>query len=86
MGLDDHRHVGGDLVVAGAAGVELAGQRPDLLAEQPLDRHVDVLVGALEGKPCSDMRARTRSRPASISASSRLEERPDPEQTASVGL
>ena len=48
MRLDDHRNVGGDLVVARAAGVELAGQRPDLLAEQALDRHVDVLVGLLE--------------------------------------
>ena len=48
MSLDDHRHVGGDLVVARAAGVELAGQRPDLVPEQPLDRHVDVLVGVLE--------------------------------------
>ena len=46
--LHDHRHVGRDLVVARAAGVELAGQRADLLAEQPLDRHVDVLVGLLE--------------------------------------
>ena len=46
--LDDHRHVGGDLVVARAAGVELAGERADLLAEQALDRHVDVLVGLLE--------------------------------------
>ena len=46
--LDDHRHVGGDLVVARAAGVQLAGQRADLLAEQALDRHVDVLVGLLE--------------------------------------
>ncbi len=28
--------------------MELAGQWPDLLAEQALDRHVDVLVGVLE--------------------------------------
>jgi hypothetical protein len=42
--LDDHRDVGRDLVVAGAASVELAGQRPDLALEQTLDRHVDVLV------------------------------------------
>ncbi len=46
--LDDHRHVGRDLVVARAAGVQLAGERADLLAEQALDRHVDVLVGVLE--------------------------------------
>ena len=46
--LHDHRHVCGDLVVAGAARVELARERPDLLAEQALDRHVDVLVGLVE--------------------------------------
>ncbi len=28
--------------------MQLAGQRADLLAEQALDRHVDVLVGVLE--------------------------------------
>ena len=49
--LDDHRDVGRDLVVARAAGVELAGQRPDLGLEQALDRHVDVLVGLLEFEP-----------------------------------
>ena len=48
MHLDDHRHVGRDLIVARAAGVQLAGERADLLAEQPLDRHVDVLVGGVE--------------------------------------
>ena len=46
--LHDHRHVGGDLVVARAPGVELAGERADRLAEQALDRHVDVLVGVVE--------------------------------------
>ena len=46
--LDHHRHVGRHLVVARAPGVELAGERADLLAEQALDRHVDVLVGLLE--------------------------------------
>ena len=46
--LDRHRDVGRDLVVARAAGVELAGERADLLAEQALDRHVDVLVGLVE--------------------------------------
>ena len=35
---------GGDLVVAGAAGVDLAAERP----EQALDRGVDVLVGLLD--------------------------------------
>ncbi len=28
--------------------MQLAGKRPDLLAEQALDRHVDVLVGVVE--------------------------------------
>jgi hypothetical protein len=49
--LDDHRDVGRDLIVAGAAGVELAGQGPNLVLEQALDRHVDVLVGVLEPEP-----------------------------------
>ncbi len=51
MSLDDHRDVGRDLVVARAAGVELARERPDLVLEQALDRHVDVLVGLLEFEP-----------------------------------
>ena len=51
MRLDDHRDVGRDLVVARAAGVELARERPDLVLEQALDRHVDVLVGLLEFEP-----------------------------------
>ncbi len=50
MRLDEHRDVGRHLVVARAPGVQLAGQRADLFAEQPLDRHVDVLVGGLEGE------------------------------------
>src|SRR5207237_5032027 len=32
------------LVVAAAAGVQLAAERPEELHEPPLDRHVDVLV------------------------------------------
>ena len=40
----EHRHVGRDLVVARARGVELAADRPDDLGQAPLDRHVDVLV------------------------------------------
>ena len=40
----EHRHVGGDLVVARARGVQLAADRPDDLGQPPLDRHVDVLV------------------------------------------
>jgi hypothetical protein len=46
--LDDEGDVGRDLVVARAACVELAGQRADLLTQQALDRHVDVLVRVLE--------------------------------------
>ena len=37
--------VQGDLVVAGPAGVELAGRRPDQLVEAAFDGAVDVLVG-----------------------------------------
>ena len=37
--------VGRDLVVARAAGVQLARQRADLLVQQPLDQGVDVFVG-----------------------------------------
>ena len=40
----EHRHVGRDLVVARARGVELAADRADDLRQPPLDRHVDVLV------------------------------------------
>ena len=47
---DVEREVGGHLVVARAAGVELAAERPDHLRQPPLDRHVDVLVGLLEGE------------------------------------
>ena len=42
------RQVGGHLVVAGAAGVELAAQRADELGQPALDRHVDVLVAGSE--------------------------------------
>ena len=44
----EHRHVGGDLVVARARGVQLAADRAGDLGEPPLDRHVDVLVVASE--------------------------------------
>ena len=37
--------VGGDLVVAAAAGAELAAQRAELLGEPALERLVHVLVG-----------------------------------------
>ena len=37
-------------------------------------------------KPCSAMRSRTRSRPASICASSSVVEDADPAQAAGVGL
>ena len=83
--LDHHRHVGGDLVVAGAAGVELAGQRPDLLAEQALDRHVDVLVGVLEGEA---MLGHAGAHPlqAGVDLGQLLRvENADPEQAAGVG-
>ena len=43
-GADEQGQIGGDLVVARAAGVQLAADRPDQLGEPPLDRHVDVLV------------------------------------------
>ena len=38
--------IGGDLVVAGAAGVQLAGHRADFLVQQPLDERVHVFVGS----------------------------------------
>ena len=41
---DEHRDVGGDLVVARARGVELAADRAGELGDPPLDRHVDVDV------------------------------------------
>ena len=47
--LDDvEAEVGSDLVVAGAGGVELAGERADLLCEAGLDVHVDVFELRLE--------------------------------------
>ena len=45
-----HRDVGGDLIVARARGVQLAADRPGELGHAPLDRHVDVFVGVLEGE------------------------------------
>ena len=44
----EHRHVGGDLVVARARGVQLAADGADELGQAPLDRHVDVLVVGCE--------------------------------------
>ena len=44
----EHRHVGRDLVVARARGVQLAADRADDLRQPPLDGHVDVLVGVQE--------------------------------------
>jgi len=44
VGPHEHRRIGGDLVVAGACGVELAADRPGDLGYPPLDRHVYVLV------------------------------------------
>jgi hypothetical protein len=46
----EHRHVGRDLVVARARGVQLAADRPDDLRQPALDRHVDVLVVVAEGE------------------------------------
>ena len=40
----EHRHVGGDLVVARARRVQLAADGADDLGQPPLDGHVDVLV------------------------------------------
>ena len=49
-------HVRRDLVVAGAAGVEAAGQRPDLLDQGDLDVHVDVFERRVPGRaPGSDV-------------------------------
>jgi hypothetical protein len=45
---DVERQVGRDLVVARPPGVELAADRPDQLGEPALDRHMDVLVRAVE--------------------------------------
>jgi hypothetical protein len=44
VGPHQQGEVGGDLVVAGAGGVELAAERTNQLGEPALDRHVDVLV------------------------------------------
>ena len=45
---DEQREVRGHLVIARAARVELAPERPDDLRQPPLDGHVDVLVVVLE--------------------------------------
>ena len=49
--LEPQVQVGGDLVVAAAAGVELAPDRADQLGQATLDRAVDVLVAVGEGEP-----------------------------------
>ena len=48
--LEPQVQVGGDLVVAAAAGVELAPGRADQLGQAALDRAVDVLVAVAEGE------------------------------------
>jgi hypothetical protein len=48
VGAREHRHVGRDLVVARARGVQPPADRADDLRQAPLDRHVDVLVAGLE--------------------------------------
>src|SRR5206468_13021261 len=44
LGAQPEAKVERHLVVAAAAGVQLAAERPEELHEPPLDRHVDVLV------------------------------------------
>ena len=77
--------VGGDLVVAGAAGVDLAADPADDLGQATLDRHVDVLVGGLERE---SRRPRARPRPgrapSSSSSSSPSVEHAGAEQGAGV--
>ena len=69
------RQVGGDLVVARAAGVQLAAERTDELGQAPLDRHVDVLValGERERPPPKLAGDRRRGPRAAASSSSSLE-------------
>ena len=50
LGQHEQAQVGGDLVVARATGVQLAGHRADQFGQAPLDCRVDVFVAGLEGK------------------------------------
>ena len=74
--------VGGDLVVARAAGVEPAGDRPDPLGQRRLEVQVDVLERpgpTRAGRPRRPRRARSgRSTSASTSSSVRRPARPRP--------
>ena len=66
----EHRHVGGDLVVARARGVQLAADRADDLRQPALDRHVDVLVVVVEAERRRP-RARAATRSSPFSSASR---------------
>jgi hypothetical protein len=50
LGAEPEAQVRRDLIVPAPARVELAAERPDHLRQAALDRHVDVLVGALEAE------------------------------------
>ncbi len=73
------------LVVAAAGGVQLPGERPDLLHQQPLDLGVNVLHVGIEGELAGAAGpARTLSSPASISRASSLERIPAAAEHADV--
>ena len=64
----EQRQVGRDLVVARAAGVELASERADHLGEPALDRHVNVLVVVAEVEL---VRPRARRQPRRVPGGAR---------------
>ena len=47
---EKERQVGGDLIISGAAGVELAGDGTEVRPQPGLDVHVDVFERWIEGK------------------------------------
>ncbi len=64
---DEEAHVGGDLLVAAAAGVELEGEVADLFGEFEFDVVVDVFglwVGGTMASPCSACCLATARRPS----------------------
>ena len=78
--------VGGDLVVAAAAGVELGPGRPGQLGDPPLDGGVDVLVAGAElERARRPARSSTRSRAAEHGAGLVAVEEPGPHQAPHVG-
>ena len=83
--LEPQVQVGGDLVVAAAAGVELAPGRADQLGQAPLDRAVDVLVAVGEGEPAGSSSPATWARPSSRSLPSPDLQHPGPDQAAHMG-